>query len=70
MSENRQHIIEKIQKLLRLADNNTNEAECISAALKAQKLIADYNIEDHELQEGHESETIETLQSSYYVGHK
>lgn len=47
--QNRDKIISKIQKLLALADNNPNEAECIAAALKAQKLISEYDVEDSEL---------------------
>jgi len=37
-------LIEKIKKILRLASNNPNEAEAAAALLKAQKLMAEYNI--------------------------
>lgn len=43
--ENREKILEKIEKLLALAGNNPSENEAISAALKAQELMAKYNIE-------------------------
>lgn len=38
-------ILEKIQKLLRLSENNPSEEEAKSAALKAQKLMNEYHIE-------------------------
>ena len=41
--------IDKIKKLLALASDKGNENEACAAALKAQKLIADYDIQDHEL---------------------
>lgn len=37
-------IVEKVQKLLNLAGNNPNENEAKAALLKAQKLMAEYNI--------------------------
>ena len=43
--ESREKILEKIEKLLALAGNNPSEKEAISAALKAQELMAKYNIE-------------------------
>ena len=43
--ESREKILEKIEKLLALAGNNPRENEAISAALKAQELMAKYNIE-------------------------
>lgn len=39
------NIIQKIEKLLALAENNPNENETAAAAAKAQKLIAQYNID-------------------------
>jgi hypothetical protein len=41
----REKAIEKIANLLDLADNNPNENEAIAAALKAQELMAKYDIE-------------------------
>ena len=43
------NIIDRIRKLLALAKGNTNVAEATAAALKAQKLIADYDVSKSEL---------------------
>jgi hypothetical protein len=43
--ENREKILKKIENLLSLAGNNPSENEAIAAALKAQELMAKYNIE-------------------------
>ena len=51
MCSDREQIIEKIKKLLALSSKNTNENEALADALKAQKLIADYDIEEYELGE-------------------
>ena len=70
--ENREDILKKIDKLLALAGNNPNENEAISAALKAQELMAKHNIELAEVQ-GAESgqeitkETYTPKKSSHYV---
>lgn len=37
-------IIDKIQKLLNLSENNPNSSEAESAMLKAQALMAEYNV--------------------------
>lgn len=37
-------VLEKIKKLLALAGNNPSEAEAMAAALKAQELMAEYNV--------------------------
>lgn len=39
-----EEIVKKIEKLLALAGNNPNEHEALAAALKAQELIAKYNV--------------------------
>lgn len=44
-------VIDKIKKLLALASNNPNENEAMAAALKAQALMAEYNIKEAELGE-------------------
>lgn len=44
-------MMEKIKNLLDLANNNPNENEAIAAALKAQKLMAQYNIELAQLED-------------------
>ena len=51
MADNRDKIIERIKKLLALANDDSNTNECITAALKAQELIAQYNVEEYELGE-------------------
>ena len=43
--EKREKILKKIENLLALAGNNPSENEAIAAALKAQELMAKYNIE-------------------------
>ena len=39
------NIISKIEKLLALAGNNPSEAEAQAAMLKAQKLMAEHNLD-------------------------
>jgi len=63
-------IIDKIKKLLALANNNTNEYEAIASALKAQKLMAEYAIEDFEIQEEVKEEPIEEIVSDVGTGNK
>ena len=43
--ENMEKILNKIKNLLDLASNNPNENEAMAAALKAQELMAKYNID-------------------------
>lgn len=45
MSQKLDKILEKVKKLMSLAGNNPSEAEAIAASLKAQELIAKYNLE-------------------------
>lgn len=63
----REAIIERIRKLQsHSVENGATEAEAIAFALKAQKLIADNNIEDWELGEDCKQEVIEvTTEKSY-----
>lgn len=49
--ENKKTIIEKIKKIMALAENNPSENEAIAAALKAQKLMAEYHISEQDLGE-------------------
>lgn len=56
------NIIDRIKKLLALAKGNTNAAEATAAALKAQKLIADYDVSKADLYED-EPEEIKELQN-------
>lgn len=44
MNNNNEKIIEKIKKVLELSRNNPSEAEAKAAALKAQRLMAEYHI--------------------------
>ena len=39
-----ERVLEKVKKLLALAGNNPSEAEAQAAALRAQELIARYNL--------------------------
>ena len=54
MTANMEKIADKIQKLLALAGNNPSEEEAKAAALKAQELIAKFNIDVSQLGEGEE----------------
>ena len=50
MEENkREKLLNKITNLLKLSENNSNENEAQSALLKAQEIMAKYNIEQQEL---------------------
>ena len=46
---NRDDVIKRIRKLFALAEGKANRNESIAAALKAQELIAEYNVEDFEI---------------------
>lgn len=61
-------IIKKIENLLDLANNNPNENEAIAAALKAQELMAKYNIELDQLDS--KKETREIVQEVYHQSGK
>lgn len=56
-------ILNKIKNLLDLANNNPNENEAIAAALKAQELMAKYNIELDQLED--KKETREIVEEVY-----
>lgn len=56
--ESREKILKKIENLLALAGNNPSENEAIAAALKAQELMAKYNIELAEVQDERPAEKI------------
>ena len=47
--EKREKMIDKIRKILKLAQDNPSMEEGLSAALQAQKLMAKYNIADDEV---------------------
>lgn len=61
MENNLSKIIEKINNLFDLANNNPNENEAMSAALKAQELMAKYNISMVQLNDSEEREEIVTI---------
>lgn len=48
-SEKREKMIEKIKKMMALAENNPSEEEALSAALQAHKLMMKYNIHESEV---------------------
>ena len=66
MNEKREKMIEKVKKLLSLANNNPNENEAISSALKAQEIMAKFDIEEYELDDVVECEKI--VDKETYVG--
>jgi hypothetical protein len=59
--ENREAVIEKIRKIMSLAENNPSENEAISAALMAQKLMAKYNINEMEIRQEVTENNIDSL---------
>lgn len=60
--ENRETTLKKIEKLLALAAKNPNEHEAIAAALKAQELMAKYNIKLADVQdEGQKGEMFKAI---------
>lgn len=61
-------ILNKIKNLLDLANNNPNENEAIAAALKAQELMAKYNIELDQLDD--KKETREIVKEVYHQSDK
>lgn len=47
--DKKEKMIEKIKKMLKLAENNPSQEEALSAALQAQKLMAKYNIHEDDV---------------------
>lgn len=67
MSE-REQVIDRIKKLLaHSVENGATEAEAIAFALKAQRLIADNDIEEWEFGESGKQEVIEVTSERSYV---
>lgn len=62
--ETLEKVLDKVKKLLSLAGNNPSEQEAIAASLKAQELIAKYNLDLTDL----EKDTLEIAQESYETG--
>ena len=70
--DNKEAVIKKIENLLALAGNNPNENEAVAAALKAQQLMAKYNVELAEVEAENKAQEItrefyEIKRSSHYV---
>lgn len=65
-----EEIIKKIEKLLKLAENNPNENEAMNAALKAQELIAKYNIQMEQIGNDKSSQKIVTEMHKGGKGYK
>ena len=65
-------IIENIKNLMDLANNNPNENEALAAALKAQQLMAKYNVhmENLERDEPEERITKKVFDGSNYTGNR
>lgn len=62
--ETLEKMLEKVKKLLSLAGNNPSEEEAIAASLKAQELIAKYNLDLSDL----DKEKLEIAQEEYTTG--
>ena len=65
-----EEIIKKIEKLLALAGNNPNENEALAASLKAQELIAKYNVNIDHLGDNKETPKIGTAKHTTGKGYK
>lgn len=63
-------VIKKIQKLLALANNNTNESEAISASMQVQKLLAKYNLDIVDVTGEEKKEDIEHIIADVGTGKK
>ena len=63
---NKEQLVEKVKKLLALAGNNPNENEAQAAMLKAQKMIAEYNLE---ITDGEEKDAI-VIKQAQHPGNK
>lgn len=62
MDKNKAKAIEKIKKIMALAENNPSEGEALAAALKAQRMMAEYHIEEKDLGEDITTSNIEELE--------
>lgn len=48
-AEKREKMVEKVKKMMALAENNPSEEEALAAALQAHKLMVKYNIHEEEV---------------------
>lgn len=58
---NNKEVIEKVKKILALAENNPNENEALAAALKAQKMMAKFHIQEEDLRDEVTESTIDSI---------
>lgn len=63
-------VIQKVQKLLALANNNPSEGEAIAASMQAQKLLAKYNLEIADVTGEEKKENIEQVIADVGAGKK
>ena len=68
--DNAEKIIEKIKKVLELSRNNPSEEEAQAAALKAQKLMAEYHISISEIEGLGDTNDIEETSITVGMGNK
>ena len=68
--DNTEKIIEKIKKVLELSRNNPSEEEAQAAALKAQKLMAEYHISISEIEGLGDTNDIEETSITVGMGNK
>ena len=66
----REQLMEKVSKLLALAGNNPSEAEANAAYAKAQKLIAQYNLDMDELSDKKEEIVMMPCEHSKNKGYR
>lgn len=62
----REDVVIKIKKLLALADSQCNKNEAVSAALKAQRLIADYGVSQMELHDAESCNRVVDVDTDQY----
>ena len=67
---NNEKIISKIKKVLELSKNNPSEEEAIAAAALAQKLMAEYHINQTDIEDIEDTETISEVRVNVGKGNK
>ena len=66
----REKVIEKIKKVLNLSKNNPSEQEAESAALKVQKMMAEYHVSMADLESAEDTEDIAHVPVDVGLGNK
>lgn len=61
--DKREKMIEKVKKMMALAQNNPSQEEALAAALQAQKLMAKYNIHEEDISLEEVKEEIGSVQT-------